>query len=382
MNLKMNKFLPVLIWLLFFFSLASCGGGGDDSEGVLDESQADDDATDDDVDIQPDDDVTDDDAADDDLDEVPCENAYCVFEQEDLGAQWECEEAGDCVEDYLAFVDLAPQYADPISEEELEQQLLDIEEERVELVDDIIPEQEFRDLLIEKLNVDFLREKINKRWLLVTLIDFAEDEEYLFRRLLFTDPYVGTWEGILLLPKEVEPFPAVIAIHGHSDSAESYMLNYHGRECPSHGYAILMLTMRAMNCGYSEDLVTRTMLLNGFTFMGLRHYETILALKYLYYLPEIDNDRIGLIGHSGGSVTNNLTIRIESGFQAYVTDEGSHYYNVDDYGYLSDDTTPAVHPYYPVVNGFPTLSVPNLHVPYGYTNGMGEIFDFFDEYLK
>jgi len=66
-----------------------------------------------------------------------------------------------------------------------------------------------------------------------------------------------------------------------------------------------------------RDLSLR-FLREGFTLMGLRVYETMLALKYLRGLKDADPSRIGVMGHSGGCVVVNLLVRLADGIAAQV----------------------------------------------------------------
>jgi len=226
------------------------------------------------------------------------------------------------------------------------------------------------------MNIRFLRRKVNERLLEVITVGKSETSEYFEKELLFVDPFVGVFKGILLTPKTKGPHPGIVAIHGHYDNAEIYRDGYGGSEYPSQGFAILMLTMRIDCADTSENQFTYDFLLGGFTAMGIRSYETILGLKYLRYIPEVDEDRIGLIGHSGGSCASNLTIRVETKFKAFVSDYLGTYYNFFD-GVAIDETTPDLYPYHLLINDFSTSSIPILKVPYGYSNGMDEIFEFF-----
>ena len=162
-----------------------------------------------------------------------------------------------------------------------------------------------------------------------------------------------------------------------------YRDKMHGGEYPSHGYAILMLTMRAMSIDTHEHRISRELLTDGFALMGLRVYETLVGFKYLRTRAFVDPFRIGLIGHSGGSSTGNMTIRIERRFTAFVSDHNVDY---SEWGNLWDmyhcETIPRIYPYHLLINDFSTSPIPIKAVPYGYANGMGEIFDFFDAHLK
>ena len=64
---------------------------------------------------------------------------------------------------------------------------------------------DFRELLLDLLNIRFLVEGIDERPLVVTTIGEEETDEYRERRLLFEDPFVGTFEALLLTPKTGGP---------------------------------------------------------------------------------------------------------------------------------------------------------------------------------
>ena len=247
---------------------------------------------------------------------------YNVIEEEDLGTKWDCARPIVCIEDSRRFIDRAQPYSHPITLEDLHEQIGSVEDGEVDVITDPASVKDIGKEIIDILNIRFLLEGINQRPLRATTIRKIETADFFEKDLLFHDPFLGTFEGILMVPKGEGPFPGIVAIHGHNDSARKYRDRYHGREYPAHGYAILMLTMRAMGFDLlnREHSISKELLLNGFTLIGLRIYETLLGTKYLRYLPEVLSECIFLIGHSGGSSASNLTIRVEKGFSAYVSD--------------------------------------------------------------
>jgi hypothetical protein len=67
---------------------------------------------------------------------------------------------------------------------------------------------------------------------------------------------------------------------------------------------------------------------DGFNLMGMRDYEALIGLKYLTCNPAVK--RIGLIGHSGGSSTGNLVVRVTPyPVGAYVSDYQIDYAKLD-----------------------------------------------------
>ncbi len=153
--------------------------------------------------------------------------------------------------------------------------------------------------------------------------------------LAMHDPWVGTIRVVLLLPTTSGPHPVVI------------------------GQALL----------------------GGFSMMAVRIYEVLLLHKLLRCRPDIDTERLGLIGHSGGSAVGNLAIRVAPEiFDAYVSDNLNSYFNWVDSA-LQDETDPAIYPWSQIINDFSTSSVPVLEVPYAFENEYQDIADFFDLHL-
>lgn len=307
--------------------------------------------------------------------------------RKDLRAKWRCADVC-CNQDYLALPDRAPEHAAPISEAELHVQLNECIASDVQVLTSPMPTEHLDQALTEAMNLGFLLDGIDQRTLTVTTIAIDRENTFERRELLFTDPYVGTFQGILLLPPGDGPFPAVVALHGHLDSAEVFQDQYNGRAFPGRGMAILMLTSRATDTALCEHTATRRLLLNGFTLVSLRVYETALALRYLRHRSDIDGVRIGLIGQSGGSVASNLTIRVlPDAFRAYVSDANGSYVNGtwgESGSELLDETAPALFGYHVLVNDFSSAGIPVLSAPYAYASGpdgIVRILDFFESHL-
>ena len=128
MVIGMKAWLVIMALLfLAFAGFYACDGESDDRDSVSypDDDTADDDLMDDDIDDDLIDDDIDDDVTPDD-DTVLDDDTYHdddsflnVVEYEDIGADWDCEESYNCVDDYLDFVDLAAEYGTTYTEEEL-----------------------------------------------------------------------------------------------------------------------------------------------------------------------------------------------------------------------------------------------------------------------
>jgi len=287
------------------------------------------------------------------------------------------------VQHYLSFMEKAKKHRRPISPKRLNSLLTEIQKERVPIFYRSITQANLRQLIIHHLRIGFLLEQMDQRELKVKITQEKVTDNYVERSLLFVDPYLGEFDGLLLFPKDGAPFPGVVAMHGHCSSAAGFRDDYYGGEFPKHGYAILLLNMGVMCGGEQEHSMTETMLLNGFTLLGLRVYETLLGIKYLKCLPFVDGKRLGVIGHSGGAGANNLTIRITPDIRACVTDFTAKYCEIEPgTGYLIDETVPDLYPYHQLINDFSTSPIPVLMENYEYVSGIEKTLAFFALHLK
>ncbi len=244
-----------------------------------------------------------------------------------------------------------------------------------------LSEAELRDRLLDALNIRELVEGLDARTHVATYVQSTRNKFYAEYRLFISGPLIGTFEALLLVPHGTGPFPAIVAAHGHGDNAKAFRDFYYGSYYARHGYVVLIPTFRVDDADEHEDEMSRAFLRQGFALADMRIYETLVCHKLLRSLPVVKADRIGLIGHSGGSANSNVTIRIEPRFAAYVSDH-THTWAGDPNGLYYDGVVPALYPYHPLINDFSTSSVPVLHVPYGYPNGPAGIVLFFDEQLK
>jgi len=306
--------------------------------------------------------------------------------------------------DYLDFfAAAAAQYGDPISPTELNARLHAIETDQVgaypplagdwdgDGVDDYpLVTEALADVIIDATNLRFLLNGLDQRDLVVQPATVSEGsfttlsgQTYPGTQIILglTDPWLGMIQVILLLPTGPGPHPVVIGHPGHFENAFVFRDEHDGASYPGRGHAIAIISPRAYD-GYTiEDLATRTALLNGFSMMAVRVYELMLVRKMLRCRLDIDTDRLGLIGHSGGSGVGNLMIRVGHDLiDAYVTDNTNSYFNWVG-GALQDETDPALYPWFRVINDFSTATMPVLEVPYGFVNEYQQIGDFFDQHL-
>lgn len=321
-----------------------------------------------------------------------------ISEKESIGRVWSCAETPyTCEADYLAFPDRARDWARPPEDCEalrLELQQMEVGEIPTPQHHGNLSTEALTNRLVDGTHIGFLLDGLAESPLSIEIISDQQVEpepggevsepRYRQLELLIEDPFVATThpiQALLLLPEGPGPHPAVVAMPGHHELAADHRDRRYGKYFPQHGYALLILSPRAYGDEATEDHVSQTLLCEGFTFLGLRIYEALLGLRYLRWRPDIDANRVGLIGHSGGSVVLNALVRIDSTAGALVTDLTSQYLlfsnhpDANDqtlclgecYGtYLVDETAPGVFPYAQKINDFSTVSIPVLQLPYGY----------------
>lgn len=307
-----------------------------------------------------------------------------VVEREDPEAVWDCaDDPEGCTDDYLAIPAQAAAWADPIDAGVLEASIDAILDGDVAVYGaDEVSDAAVDSAVDRALNMDFLRSGLDDRALEVTWIGAWQRDGYTERHLILDDPWVGSFFGILLLPDgaETDPVPGVLSVHGHGQQAGDVLDDLFGTAYPAHGYALLTFTFRGMGADEHEDEAARALLLEGFTLEAMRIYESLLALKLLRWLPQVDAERLAVVGHSGGSVAWNLGVRQNPPIRALVTDLQGTYCDLWK-GLVLDDTIPDLYPYHPAINELSGTGVAALVVDYSYQDELDEILDFLDQWI-
>ncbi|MBK7977948.1 MAG: hypothetical protein IPK07_33430 [Deltaproteobacteria bacterium] len=299
---------------------------------------------------------------------------------------WACADNEACVADYQTFLSEAADAARPIDQATLDEALVGIARGEVPVVAPGLPPEELRREVVERLNVGWLVAGLASRPLEAIVTSETSSDFFREAHLVLRDEMVGDIPAILLRPLGEGPYPAIVAVHGHGDDAQVYRDAYHGSEYPGHGYAILILTMRAMGIDEVEHDISKRILRAGFALIGLRSYESLVGLEYLRSRSDVRDDRIGLIGHSGGSSTGNLTIRVmpsdgPARFRAYVSDHEVDFFVSGLFEPYHCETVPALYPLHRAINDLQAAPIPTLTVPYAYPFGVAGIFRFFDQHL-
>lgn len=306
------------------------------------------------------------------------------------------------LEEYLALPDLEPATRLDTSDEDLDIELGHIWDGDVPFGPRLAP-KELEPLIRDSTRLSVLLNGFDDRILRVATLH--DDNDYSFRgewegpvpdmpyrQLLVTDPLVGTLEVVVYRPPLDQgpgPFPVVVVAHGHGDDAWTHVARGRfGEAFTQAGYMLVIPTFRNSEGDFPETAMTRGLLKAGWSSMAVRMYETLLARRVAAGLPEADPCApVGLIGHSGGSISSMLTARLRVPglrFASYINDLTSTYINWDpdpEYGYTLDETSPTLWPYQESLNEFETLPMPWLSVGYGYPEGMDVLLDHFDDTL-
>ena len=303
---------------------------------------------------------------------------------QDAEATWGCaDDPEGCIDTYLGLPAQWATYGDPISESTLEDQLDAMADGDVEILGpDDVSDSALDSIVSRELTMGFLLDGLDERELTVTELVQEQKSGYRELHLIIDDPWVGDFFALLLIPDgaDSDPVPGVLSVHGHGQQAGDVLEDLFGREYPAHGYALMTFTFRGMGADESEDEATRALLLEGFTLEAVRIYESLLALKILRWLEEVDAERLAVVGHSGGSLAWNLAVRGNPPIRALVSDLQGTYYDLWK-GWVLDDTIPGLHPYYPAINELSGTGVAIKSVDYSYQDEFDDIVVFLDEWI-
>ncbi len=275
-----------------------------------------------------------------------------------------CENWTICSEDYLRLPTLALDHAVPRSEQDLRADLAaarSAPRDAGGLRDD-----ELRPLILDALNLGFLLDGFDSRPLLATTVLEREDGDWTEEVVVLDDPWVGAFQIRILRPLGAGPFPAILALPGHSESSSSHLGRLGADQWVQDGVLVAALDWRVDEADALEDQIVHALLAEGFSLLGLRIYEAIVTTRYLRARPDVDGTRLALIGHSGGSAVGNLLIRVDDRYQAYVSDMASSHDSVSAQGLWLCDTVPALAGLAGSIRAMEGALVPTLSVPYGY----------------
>ena len=152
-------------------------------------------------------------------------------------------------------------------------------------------------------------------------------------------------------PKDSGPNPAILCLAGHGRGVDDIVgiaedgtmrsayggyQNDFALQCVAHGYTVLAIEQ--FGFGHRRDPIARergggnsscqpsagAALLLGQTMVGWRVYDAMRAFDYLATRPEIDTNRLGVMGISGGGTTTFFTAALDTRVKAAVV---SGYFN-------------------------------------------------------
>ncbi len=240
-----------------------------------------------------------------------------------------------------------------------------------------------RDELLDALNIGFLLHKsshgVEAPQATAQVLRERDMKSHRLLDVVLHDARVGAIPLLLALPTGKGPFPVVLALPGHGEVPEDILSSLPPEDVAKQGMALIAIGMRAYDSQAAEHEATMALLCHGFSLIGLRVYETMVALKYIAAHKALKPKAIGLLGHSGGSTVLNLLVWISDRPRALISDMSSDYFNVQEYSgkqYVLDETLPRLHRMAPRINDLGALQLPVLQVPYGAPAGPGPLLEF------
>lgn len=160
-----------------------------------------------------------------------------------------------------------------------------------------------------------------------------------------SEPGVVVPAWVLIPEGRTAPGPAVVAVHGHGYGVDDIVrINADGTDRPTtQGYhddfavelclrGLVVIAPEVLGFGRRRELVEQAAgpgrsscwypslwgIMQGKPLIGRRVWDTLRALDVLAPLPEVNPDRIGIMGISGGGMVALFAAALESRFKAVV----------------------------------------------------------------
>jgi len=187
---------------------------------------------------------------------------------------------------------------------------------------------EYRRQLLEMLGLDPLPERTDLKAVVTAQ---TEHDEFIVERLHFQSRPGLYVTGNLYLPRQRQtPLPAVLYVCGHGASKKDGVsfgnkvsYQHHGAWFARHGF--VCLTIDTLQMGEIEGIHHGTYrydmwwwLNRGYTPAGVEAWNCIRALDYLQSRPEVDPQRLGVTGRSGGGAYSWWIAAIDDRIQVAV----------------------------------------------------------------
>jgi len=188
--------------------------------------------------------------------------------------------------------------------------------------------EQYRRQLLEMLGLDPLPPRTD---LQATVTGRVEHEEFLVERLHFQSQPGLYVTANLYLPRNLQGrAPAVLYVCGHGASKKNGVsygnkvsYQHHGAWFARHGY--VCLTIDTLQMGEIESIHHGTYrykmwwwLNRGYTPAGVEAWNCVRALDYLQTRPEVDPERLGVTGRSGGGAYSWWIAAIDERIKAAV----------------------------------------------------------------
>ena len=182
--------------------------------------------------------------------------------------------------------------------------------------------------------------------LLPRVTERVEFRTYTRETVYFQSRPDSTVVGYLLTPKPLRaPAPAVLCLHGHGRGVDDivgiredgtmrsrrggYQKDF-ALQCVRRGYVVLAIEQ--LGFGHRRDAAARAAragssscqpaagaaLLLGQTMIGWRVWDAIRSIDYLATRPEVEADRLAVMGISGGGATSFFTAALDNRVKAAV----------------------------------------------------------------
>ena len=134
-----------------------------------------------------------------------------------------CPVIEECVSDYVAFPLLALDPAAPLPPGEIRRLLGRMDHEQEPILENPPAPGAMRDRILDGLNIHALLEGPGQKVPDFQLADPKARGTLQETEVLISDPYVGRIRGLLVAPRTGGPYPAVLAVHGHTDTPEELL---------------------------------------------------------------------------------------------------------------------------------------------------------------
>lgn len=159
------------------------------------------------------------------------------------------------------------------------------------------------------------------------VLETLDRDDYKLEKLLL-QTYPGVWmTAHAYVPKREGKLPAVLCVHGHwKEAKQAPAVQARCIGLVKHGYFVLAVD--AFGAGeravgealgeYHGEMTAATLLPVGKPLSGIQVYENMRAVDYIQSRPEVDPEKIGITGASGGGNQTMYAGAWDSRFKAVV----------------------------------------------------------------